>query len=225
MLDGAGPCGETGHQRLYPGAATCSDRPASGIVGLTWRLQAILVPLCWTIGWGNTLDIGCGVITDVQNGVSAAAQDVRSFVYRYSGDIATVSSILAYVTIEIPGVGEVFGAVAIAAGALSTERDIAVEHNLAAAVLDAAGTISGVGSVGADGLAALLRQASEDSTTLGPVAEWLAQDAASKEALSNFLTKYGAALSTGSFTLNQLIQLVSSPDAASAATNGAGTCE
>ena len=167
---------------------------------------------------------GCGVVTDVQNGISGAAQSVASFVYRYSGDIATVSSILAYVTIEVPGVGEVFGAVAIAAGALSTEREIAVEHNLAAALLDAAGTIAGGGSLGAEGLAALLRQASDDATTLGPVAEWLAQEAASKQALGEFLSKYGAALAAGSFSLNQLIQLISSSGEAGAATNQTDAC-
>ena len=60
---------------------------------------------------------GCGVVTDVQNGVSGAVQRAASFVYRYSSDIATVSSILAAATIEVPGVGEVFGGIAIASGA------------------------------------------------------------------------------------------------------------
>ena len=173
---------------------------------------------------GSIIPVGCGVATDVQNGVSGAAQAVGSFVYRYSGDIATVSSILAAVTIEIPGVGEVFGAVAIAAGALSTERELVVEHNLAAALLDAAGTIAGGGSLGAEGLASLLDQASHDATTLGPVADWLAQDAASKDALSNFLSRYGAALAAGSFSLNQLIQLISKSNSTAGASTVANNC-
>lgn len=173
---------------------------------------------------GSIIPVGCGVVTDVQNGVSGAAQAVGSFVYRYSGDIATVSSILAAVTIEVPGVGEVFGAVAVAAGALSTERDIVVEHNLAAAVLDAAGTIAGGGSLGAEGLASLLDQASHDATTLGPVADWLAQDAASKEALSKFLSRYGAALAAGSFSLNQLLQLISKSNGNAGAATVANVC-
>ncbi len=152
---------------------------------------------------------GCGTVTDIQNGVSAGAQAVGSFVYKYSGDIATVSSIAAAATIEIPGVGEVFGVVAVASGALSTERDIAVEHNLAAAVIDAAGTIAGAGSLGAEGLASLLTQAAHNATTLGPVAEFLAQDARSQEALSRFLNVYGAAISAGSFSVNQLLNAIS----------------
>jgi len=167
---------------------------------------------------------GCGVVTDVQNGVSRAGQAVGSFVYRYSGAIATVSSILAAVTIEVPGVGEVFGAAAVAAGALSTERDIAVEHNLVAAVLDAAGTIAGAGSLGAEGLASLLRQASHDATTLGPVADWLAQDAASKDALARFLSRYGAGLSAGSFSLSQLLQVISAGNRTAPASTAALVC-
>jgi hypothetical protein len=145
----------------------------------------------------------------VQNGVSAGAQAAGSFVYKYSGDIATVSSGLAAITIYVPGVGEVFGAVAIASGALSAERDIAVEHNLAAAVIDAAGTIAGAGSLGSEGLAALLKQAAHNATTLGPVADFLAQDARSEEALSKFLNVYGAAISAGSFSINQLLEAIS----------------
>ncbi len=173
---------------------------------------------------GSIIPVGCGVVTDVQNGVSGAAQAVGSFVYRYSGDIATVSSILAAVTIEVPGVGEVFGAVAVAAGALSTERDIVVEHNLAAAVLDAAGTIAGGGSLGAEGLGSLLDQASHDATTLGPVADWLSQDAASKYTLSRFLSRYGAAIAAGSFSLNQLLQLISKSNGTAGASTVANNC-
>ena len=136
-------------------------------------------------------------------------QAIGSFIYRYSGDIATVSSLAAAATIYIPGVGEVFGAVAIASGALSTERDIAVKHNLITAVIDAAGTIAGAGSLGAEGLAALLKQAAHNATTLGPVAEFLAQDARSEEELSRFLNRYGAAISAGSFTVNQLLHAIS----------------
>ncbi|HTW97642.1 MAG TPA: hypothetical protein VMD59_02635 [Acidimicrobiales bacterium] len=164
-----------------------------------------------TISCGGIFDWvpGCGTFTDVQNGVSTGAQAVGSFVYRYSGDIATVSSIAAAATIEVPGVGEVFGAVAIASGALSTVRDVKVEHNLVAAVLDAAGTIAGAGSLGAEGLSTLLARAAHNATTLGPVAEFLAQDARSDAQLSKFLNQYGAAISAGSFSVNQLLHAIS----------------
>jgi hypothetical protein len=166
----------------------------------------------------NGLDCGWfSVVCAGYDATAGAVEAVGSFIYRYSGEIAAVSSFLAAVTIEVPGVGEVFGAVAVAAGALSAERDIVVEHNLAAAVLDTAGTIAGAGSLGAEGLAALLRQASEETRTLGPVADWLAQDAASKEALSKILSRYGAALSAGSFSLNQFLRIISKMSGSAAA--------
>jgi hypothetical protein len=51
---------------------------------------------------------------------------VSSFVYEYSEDIATLSSIIAAATIEVPGVGGT-SCGDITSGVPSTERDVAVE--------------------------------------------------------------------------------------------------
>ena len=122
--------------------------------------------------------------------------------------IAAVAAPLAYVLAPVPVVGEVVAGVALTAGAIATEQDIA-QRNLVSAVIDAASTLLGGGSLAENRLGTLLEEAARSKTMVVPIAEWLSEDADTAKKLSSFLDANSALISSGGFGVTELLKLIS----------------